>query len=272
MFKHRLNIFWTVFSTFSTMLKNEDPGKVQLKAILKGSAAQAIRPAAMSGFKVADFQINPKATMDSLEDRLKVEITSLQSQIANLKGETENVKNKTEQDIKNAHSKGFQEGKTLGKEEGEKKALEKWKTELANLQATATQTFESLATQQKENFEKIENATIEIALAVAKRIFCEEAAKNPNIIARVMKETFAFLGQEEKLKVRLNPLDVSSAEETESFWKPTMSSLKSIELLPDSTIEKGGCLLESENGSSVDMRIQTVLGHIEETVKQIYNS
>jgi flagellar assembly protein FliH len=254
------------------MSQKEDPGKVQLKAILKGSAAQAIRPAAMSGFKVADFQMNPKATMDSAEDRLKAEITSLQSQIATLKGETENLKNRAAQDTKDAHVKGFQEGKTLGEQEGEKKAFAKWNVELSALQSSIAQTFESIATQQKENFEKIENSTTEIALTIAKRIFCEEAIKNPNIIARVLKETFAFLGQEEKLKVRLNPLDVNSAKGTESFWKPAMGSLTSVELVPDSTIEKGGCLLESENGSSVDMRVQTVLGHIEETVKQIYNS
>jgi len=254
------------------MPNNEDPGKVQLKAILKGSAAQAIRPAAMSGFKLADFQMNPKASMDSPEDRLKAEITNLQSQIATLKGEAENLKNKAQQDTKAAHDKGFQEGKTQGTAEGEKKALEKWNANLAALQASVTQTFESIAAQQKENFQKIESVTTEIAIAIAQRIFCEEAVKNPNIIARVLKETFIFLGQEEKLKVRLNPLDISSAKETESFWKPAMGSLKSVELVPDSSIEKGGCLLESENGSSVDMRVQTVLGHIEEIVKQIYNS
>jgi len=254
------------------MSQNEDPGKVQLKAILKGSAAQAIRPAAMAGFKVAEFQMNPKASMDSPEDRLRAEITNLQSQIATLKGEAENLKNKAQQDAKTAHDKGFQEGKTQGTAEGEKKSTEKWKAELAALQNSVTQTFESIAIQQKENFEKIEGITTEIALAIAKRVFCEEAIKNPNIIARILKETFAFLGQEEKVKVRLNPLDVTPANETESFWKPAMGSLKSIELVPDNSIEKGGCLLESENGSSVDMRIQTVLGHIEETVKQIYNS
>jgi flagellar biosynthesis/type III secretory pathway protein FliH len=80
------------------------------------------------------------------------------------------------------------------------------------------------------------------------------------------------LGQEERLKVRLNPLDVASAEKTESFWRPAMNSLKTIELVVDSSIKKGGCLLESENGSSIDMRVQTVFGHIEETVKKIYSS
>jgi flagellar biosynthesis/type III secretory pathway protein FliH len=51
-----------------------------------------------------------------------------------------------------------------------------------------------------------------------------------------------------------------------------MNSLKTIELVVDSSIKKGGCLLESENGSSIDMRVQTVFGHIEETVKKIYSS
>jgi flagellar assembly protein FliH len=252
--------------------EEKQPSKVHIKTILKGNAANSIRPAAMDGFKVADFQINPMATRETPESNLKNQIAQLQSKIASLNGEIENLKKKNETDSKAAHEKGLQEGRALGKTEGEKKAFEKFSAELKNLQAATAQTFEALAAQQKENFGKIESSSADIAIAVAKRVFCEEAAVNTDIIPRVMKEAFTFLGQEENLKARLNPLDIASAEQKESFWKPVMSSLKNIELIPDESIEKGGCQLESQNGSSVDMRIETVFKHIEEAVKQIYSS
>ncbi len=252
--------------------KEEQPGKVPLKAILKGNAARAaVTPAAMAGFNVANFQLNP-AARETTEERLKNEIAGLQSQIATLNGEIANLKKKSEEDAKASYDKGMQEGKALGTTEGEKKALETWNNKLKTLQTETTKTLEALAAQQKENFEKIENATAEIALAVAKRIFCEEVATNSNIIPRVLKEAFTFLGQEENLKVRLNPLEVPAVEETASFWKPAMASIKNVEFVFDDTIEKGGCILESENGSSVDMRLQTIFGHIEDAVKQIYSS
>jgi flagellar assembly protein FliH len=250
----------------------EQPGKVQIKAILKGNAARAIKPAAMDGFKIADFQINPAATGESSEQHLKNEISQLQSQIASLNGELANLKQKSEFDAKMAREKGTQEGRGLGTVEGEKKALEIFNAELKKLRDATAKTFETMAAQQKENFGKIEKATAEIAVAVAKRIFCEEVAKNRNIIARAMKEAFTFLGQEENLRVRLNPMEIASAEEKESFWKPVMCSLKNIELIPDESIEIGGCLLESQNGSTIDMRVKTVFKHIEESVKQIYSS
>jgi len=250
--------------------KEKDQGKVQLKTILKGNAAQAIRPAAMAGFKVADFQVNP-SIRETAEDRLKNEVAALQGQIATLNGEIANLKNKIERESKAGYDKGVQDGKASGTIDGEKKATEKFNADLKNLQANFTQTFESLTLQQKENFKKIENATAEIALAIAKRVFCEEAAQNPNIIARAIKEAFTFLGQEEKLKVRLNPKDLKIAETTEDIWKPVLNSLKSIDLVIDNSIEQGGCLLESENGSSIDMRLKTIWGHIEETVKRIYS-
>ena len=251
-------------------MEEKDPTKVQLKTILKGNAAQAIRPAAMAGFKVADFQLNPSAR-ETAEDRLKNEVAALQGQIATLNGEISNLKQKSEQDSKVGYDKGLKDGKALGAVDGEKRATEKFDANLKNLQASVEQTLESLALQQKENFEKIENATAEIAIAVAKRVFCEEAAQNPNIVAKAIKEAFTFLGQEEKLKVRLNPQDISAAEKTEVIWKPILNSLKSIELVIDNSIEQGCCLLESENGSSIDMRLQTIWGHIEETVKRIYS-
>ena len=253
------------------MENEKDPGKVQLKTILKGSAAQAFKPAAVAGFKVADFQINP-AAKESAEDYLKNEVAALQSQIAFLNGEIANLKKKNEQDAKTSYDKGIQDGKALGTAEGEKKASEKFNANLKDLQTSLEQTFETLASQQKEIFEKIENASSEIALAIAKKVFCEEAAQNPNIIARAIKEAFTFLGQEEKLKIRLNPQNVAMAKETEPFWKPALLSLKSIELVIDDSIEKGGCLLESENGSSIDMRLETIWKHIEDTVKRLYSS
>ncbi|MDR2580797.1 MAG: hypothetical protein LBC85_07370 [Fibromonadaceae bacterium] len=244
------------------MEQKDEPGKVQLKTILKGNATQNIRPAAASGFKVADFQMT--TAKDSVEDYLKNEIAALQSKIATLNGEIANKQKKAEQEAKAAYEKGVQDGKVTGFVEGEQKALEQSKELLKNLQDETTKTLEGLAQQQKENFEKIENASAEIAIAIAKRVFCEEATQNPNIIARIMKEAFTFLGQEEKIKIRINPLDLTFAEQTESFWKPTMTSLKDIEFIFDNSIERGGCILESETGSAVDIRIETVFKHINE--------
>jgi len=240
-------------------MEEKDPSKVQLKTILKGNAAMAIRPAAMAGFKVADFQVNP-AARETVEDRLRNEVAALQGQVANLNGEIARLKQKNEQDSKAGYDKGLQEGKVLGAKEGEKKATEKFDANIKSLQASTEKTLKSLALQQKENFEKIENATAEIAIAIAKKVFCEEAAQNPNIIAKAIKEAFTFLGQEEKLKIRLNPGDVAGAEKTESVWKPMLNSLKSIELVVDNSIEQGGCLLESENGSFYRYAIRNSMG------------
>jgi len=250
--------------------KEKEQGKVQLKTILKGNAAQAIRPAAMAGFKVADFQVNP-AARETAEDRLKNEVAALQGQIATLNGEIANLKNKIANESKAGYDKGVQDGKALGAVEGEKAATIKFEIDLKNLQVSTEKTLGSLALQQKEYFEKIESVVAELAIAIAKRVFCEEAAQNPNIITRVIKEAFTFLGQEEKLRVRLNPQDLETAEKTEYLWKPMLNSLKSIELVIDNSIAQGGCLLESENGSSIDMRLETIWGHIEETVRRIYS-
>jgi len=249
----------------------EEPGKVGIKAILKGNLAGAVKPAAMSGFKVADFQLNPRAK-ESAEDVLKNEVSALQSKIANLNGEIANLQKKIEAETKAAHEKGVKEGKVLGEAEGEKKALQKWKELLKTLQDETTKSMEKLEAQQKENFAKIENSCADIVIAIAKRVFCEEAAQNPNIISCIIKEAFTFLGQEEKIKIRLNPQNISYAEENESFWKPVLTQLKNIEFTFDEKMERGGCILEAENGSSVDMRVETIFRHIEDVVRQIYSN
>jgi flagellar biosynthesis/type III secretory pathway protein FliH len=134
-------------------MEEKDQGKVQLKTILKGNAAQAIRPAAMSGFKMADFQINP-SVRETAEDRLRNEVAALQGQVATLNGEISNLKKKSEQDSKAGYDKGFKEGKDLGTADGEKVAMERFNVTLKSLQDSIETTFESVALQQKEFFAK----------------------------------------------------------------------------------------------------------------------
>jgi flagellar assembly protein FliH len=194
----------------------------------------------------------------------------LRSQLTQAKNETETAKKNGQTQAEEARKKGYAEGYAKGVGDGETNAAEIHEAKLDVFKKEVAETFESVAQKQLQLFKELEDSAVTLAVELAQKLFLEEAAQNPHVIQSVIANAFLYLGQEEKLRVLVNPLDAETAEKSGDFWKPIGGSVQSIEVVADAKIERGGCLIESEKGGSVDMRVQTMLGALEAAVKKAY--
>lgn len=250
----------------------QEPGKVGLKGILKGGSAQAhaLRPAAMEGFQVADFHRDTQVKVRQ-DDALQAEIRRLETQLAQSKSEIAKLNDRLVKETKAAQNQGFQEGHFKGQTEGEKSAEEIWQAQIAVIRKDVAATLEELAIQDRARFAQLRDACVEISLGLAKRLFCTEAERNPELVVQVIAEAFQYLGQEERLRVRVNPLDLALSEKGGSFWRPMVSTIQALELVADPRIDRGGCLIEAEKGGTIDMRVPTLLANLDESVRAAYS-
>jgi len=253
-------------------LLGADPGKVGLKGILKGGGAQtqSLRPAAMDGFQVADFHRDAHVR-NRQDDAHLIEVRKLERELAQAKSEIARLNDRIEKETKASYSQGVQEGHFKGLAEGEKNAEEIWQAQIDVIRKDVAATLDDLAVQNQARYEALRDACVEIALSVAERLFSEEATRDPQLVNRVIAEAFQYLGQEERLRVRVNPLDLTLAEKGGSFWRPVSGAVQSIELVPDPRIDRGGCLVEAEKGGTIDMRAQTLLANMAEAVRAAYS-
>jgi flagellar assembly protein FliH len=80
----------------------------------------------------------------------------------------------------------------------------------------------------------------------------QELSVNPNVLQPVVREALGLLvGDSKGSKVRLNPIDLDVLQDTLAAEFATLS----LTLLPDPTIERGGCLVEAA-GTIVDGTLQ----------------
>ncbi len=255
----------------SSDITGQDPGKVGLKGILKsGAQAHALRPAAMDGFQVADFHRDhsQKVRQDDAEQR---EIRRLEGELAQSKSEIARLQDTIAKETKKAHGEGLQEGHFKGLEEGEKNAEAIWMAQIEVIRKDTAEVLENLALQHSESAAALRGAAVELALGFCTRLFMEEVQHNPAVLTRVISEAFEYLGQEERLRLRVNPLDLTLAEKGGSFWRPLSSAVQAMEVVADARIERGGCLLESEKGGTIDMRVHTLLANMEAHVRAAYS-
>lgn len=114
------------------------------------------------------------------------------------------------------------------------------------------QLFESADAQIAESQQVMAKGVLELACELARQVLRHELSSNPNALQPVIREALGVLAADCKAAlVRLNPLDLDVLEEV---LRQEFSGL-SLTLLADSSVSRGGCLVESA-GTVVDGTIE----------------
>jgi flagellar assembly protein FliH len=163
-----------------------------------------------------------------------------------------------------AFTKGYAQGERAGLEAGAKRAE-------AMLRRVA-QTLEELSTLRDAVVRQSEQELVQLAVAIARRILQREVALDPQLIGALAHVALERVGPATPAVIRLHPEDyaVVSAQQS-ADWAG-----RQVQVLPDPSVSRGGCLVESEFGyidASVDAQVaeiaRVVLGDAAGPVAQL---
>lgn len=87
-----------------------------------------------------------------------------------------------------------------------------------------------------------ERAIVLLAVAIARKIVGEELAAKPEHVRALVREALDRVRRAERVRVRVHPDDASVVRDL------------GVEIVEDATIERGGCIVESELGD-IDARL-----------------
>ena len=119
----------------------------------------------------------------------------------------------------------------------------------------------------KEVFEYIAPDILEISVDIARKIIKKEVEQNPQVILDSIVEVMRTISKEEsRITVKVNPLQADLVKTELPEYISSMGVEAKITVLPDDTIEEGGCILNTNNGI-VDASLDTQLDIIKEALK-----
>ncbi len=174
-----------------------------------------------------------------------------------IKKAEEEAKKKASEITDEAYKKGFTEGKMEGKRKGE--------IEANRLIATFSNTLTSLSELYEEATKKIEaEVVMELAIMIAEKIIKEEIKENKKVVLSNIETAIKRGLSEESITVLVNLADFGLAEE----WRERLlksSKGKKIDIREDSSIEQGGCKVQTGFGI-IDATISSQLQKIKEEV------
>ncbi len=161
---------------------------------------------------------------------------------------------------KEAYEKGFAQGEKNGMELGQKK--------IENILAQLNHLVVEMDRQRYELFRKYEKEMIHLVLGVAKSILHREVGIREEVIARTLQEAMKLVLDRKKVLVHLNPLDHQYLlGQTEKTPFPP-EEIKSIQVVEDSSVTRGGCFLETTYGE-IDATLE---GQIDQIASLIFQN
>ena len=150
---------------------------------------------------------------------------------------------------RDAFTKGYAQGERAGLEAGGKRAE-------AMLRRLA-QTLEELSGLRDTMVRQTERELVHLSVAIARRILQREVSVDPELTAALAHIALERLGTATPATVRLHPDDYATV--TSGHAAPLGG--RQVEILPDPSVARGGCVVESEFGSinaSVDAQIDEI--------------
>ena len=153
---------------------------------------------------------------------------------------------------KTAYENGFLQGEKAGMEIAEQK-IEAVMRRYAEAILEVSKLRSSL-------FAQAEREVVKLAVEVAKKIIHREIQADPDIIQTLVRVALSHVAEKSAVTVHLSPVDYSYLLEQRAELAQTEG--RDISLLADKSIERGGCLIQTECGD-IDARIEEKFREVE---------
>jgi flagellar assembly protein FliH len=150
------------------------------------------------------------------------------------------------------YAAGFAQGHAQATLEGQRQITEYIATQGKDNAATFASLFDNVRQQLAQAEQVMAQGVLELACELARQVLRHEMSTNPNALQPVVREALGMLAVDSKAAVvRMNPLDIEVLAEV---VRQEFSNL-ALTLLPDATLARGGCLVESA-GTVVDATVE----------------
>lgn len=150
---------------------------------------------------------------------------------------------------RDAFTKGHAQGERAGLEAGGARA----EAMLRRLAAT----LEEIGTLRDEMMRQTEQQVVTLALAIARRVLHREASIDPELAGALAHVALERIGPSSPAVIRLHPDDYSTVTGRQAdLWNG-----RTVKVLPDPAVARGGCLVESDFGyidASVDAQVNEI--------------
>jgi flagellar assembly protein FliH len=227
------------------------------------SSAQSEAESIVTEAKDAAFQEVKRQTDEAQVMKQQAE-EEAERIIADAKVKGQEIENEIRQTLdaekKDARDKGDAEGRESGFAEG--------KAEVERLIERTQTVLERAQNKRAEILSETEQQIVDLVLLIARKVVKVISENQRDIIIPNIIEALRKVKTKGDVIIRVNLADLQLATENKQYFINLMEGAKSIQVLEDSTVDAGGCIIETDFGE-IDARISSQLAELESKILEV---
>jgi len=159
-----------------------------------------------------------------------------------------------------AYAKGFARGEKAGIESGNEK--------IESVVNRINKGLSELRKIRQDICLETEQEIVKLAMAIARKIVCNEIRINKNAVVNVVKEAVKKVDGSERVKVKLSIKDFQFINNEKPAIIDKITNIINVGFEMDESISDGGCIIETESGD-IDARIEKQFQAVEEAFERL---
>ena len=171
-----------------------------------------------------------------------------------------------EQGEKDGHEKGKKEGHAEGYAKGEDKAKEDSEVIISEKVEDFKEALSKLDNTYQELAHRYENKIISLICAIAEKVVLAKVEIDEGIVKETILDALTTLPESEEITLSVSDEDYEYIEMVKEDLFDSIKSLKSVSVKSDASVKRGGCRIETKEGS-VEADIETKLEKIFVSIK-----
>jgi flagellar assembly protein FliH len=170
------------------------------------------------------------------------------------------IKQRVSQTEREAYEKGYADGTAKGYEEG--------RAEVQRLVESLHSIITRAIEKRNEIIEEAETQIINLVLLIVKKVIKVISENQKNVVINNVVQALRKLKSRGDVVIRVNLADLELTSEHVKDFMKMVENVKSITVLEDSSVDRGGCIIETDFGQ-IDARISSQLHEIEERILEL---
>ena len=183
------------------------------------------------------------------------------SLVENAKRESEEMTAKLESELSDIREKAENEGYEKGREEG----YAEGQTEVERLIAQLHSIIDKTNEKRNDIIDESETQVINLVIMIAKKVVKVISENQKNVVVNNVIQALRKLKSRGEVLIKVNLADVDLTSEHIKDFMRMVENIRSVTVVEDSTVDKGGCIIETDFGE-IDARISSQLHEIEEKI------
>lgn len=238
--------------------KNWEEEKQQMLDQAQAAADKIVKKAEEAAF----------AEVKRQTDQAQIIKTQAEQEAQKIQDEAQEKARQILQDAKEESQKIFEDSKKKGFDDGRENGYAEGSAEATRLVERMHRVIEAVMQRRQEILDETEHQIVELVILSVRKIVKTISENQKNVILSNVLSALKKVKGRGDITIRVNLEDLKLTTEHTKDFIQHVEGLNGITVVEDSTVERGGCIVETDFGA-IDARISSQLAELEEKILEI---